>query len=425
MQRALKGEWLDKYNEIDSERIENTIVLTAYNANIDVISRVEDLNLEISEVNPKLHEKINTKAQLEQALKYCMENEENHEIDKGSLEYEPEGDARIGGQAGIVANLLSRIGSKPIFYTPLLSEELTSVLDNEVSYPKTGKNRIIEEKVNECANSTRTKKNLIFEFQSGRTGRLILSDTLKGFGPYFNSDLEDNISELDAKIDCGFLSGFHNVTGNKESKIKKSERQLKAIESPLHLEFAYKGKEIAELMLDFIVPEVDSIGVDENEIHKILEIKDIEASEDLDLVEGFEKCSQLLEKLNISRIHFHGFSYHLIVAEEGYSLESSKIRDSMLLGEMTAIQEAETGKIPSKRTLEKFDSQDENLSLKGIEQLSKFEEVHDIEKFGSKGFAEIEGKKVAAIPILIHQDPEKTVGMGDIISATTFTSENS
>ncbi len=424
MQRTLKEEWTEKYNSINTGRADDTTVLTAYNANIDVISCVEDLELEISEVNPKLHDKINTKAQLEQALKYCMENEENHEVEKGKLDYDPEGEPRIGGQAGIIANLLSRIGGNPLFYTPLLSEELSTVLDTGVRYPKPGKNRIIEEKIGECTNSTRTKKNLIFEFKTGRTGRLILSDSLKGFGPYFNSDLEKNTVELDTKIDCGFISGFHDVEGNRESKMKKSARQLKAISSPLHLEFAHKNMQTSRLVMNYIVPEVDSIGVDENEIHKILEIEDIEASESLDLVEGYEKCRELLEKLDISRIHFHGFSYHLVVAEKEHETEARDILDSMLFGEITAIQEAETGRIPSKKDLESFETENNSLEIEGIEQLTKFAERKEIKDFSKTGYTEVDGKKVAAIPILMHDDPEKTVGMGDIISAATFTSEN-
>mgnify|MGYP006300470371 FL=1 len=61
--------------------------------------------------------------------------------------------------------------------------------------------------------------------------------------------------------------------------------------------------------------------------------------------------------------------------------------------------------------------------MKGVQQIREFGEFMDLKKFERRGYADLDGYRVAGIPVLIHPDPERTVGMGDIISAGSFGSE--
>jgi len=96
----------------------------------------------------------------------------------------------IGGQAGIMSNFLAKTGNGVIFYTPLLSEDLSSRIDDKVLYPVMDGEFELKN-VRDASNTDRTKKNHIFEFDSKEsTGRMILSDTLKGFAHISGKELK-------------------------------------------------------------------------------------------------------------------------------------------------------------------------------------------------------------------------------------------
>jgi ADP-dependent phosphofructokinase/glucokinase len=92
----------------------------------------------------------------------------------------------------------------------------------------------------------------------------------------------------------------------------------------------------------------------------------------------------------------------------------------MLFGELSAISMADSGEI-SKKSFEDLDF--ENLHLQDLEEMRHFEEDLELEKFVSTGIAHIEEFNVVAIPTLIHEEPERLVGMGDVISAGSFAGE--
>lgn len=367
---------------------------------------------------PELFDSIDSLEQLKASLNYCMENGENHEVDYSDLEIEG-GEEHIGGQAGIVSNFLAKTGNSAIFYTPYLSRELAELIDERVLYP-VYEDRFVLKSVRDSVNSDRTKKNHIFEFDSGKTGRLILSDSLKGYGPYLPKEIEENLELLEENIDCCFFSGFHNVAGNREAKIKKSKKQLSRIGKPVHLEYVH-DPDTAELILEHVVTEVDSLGLDETELGLICDIEDIGCPEEPNFGEAFEVLKKLRERLGLERIHLHTYRYHIAVAGADYAAEPEQMRKAMLFGELSAIQSADQGAIPDDESLEAFDMEGKHLD--GLQQLEDFGEFHGLDDFSSEGVAEIEGVKLAGIPVIIHEDPERTVGMGDLISSGAFSSE--
>jgi len=218
------------------------------------------------------------------------------------------------------------------------------------------------------------------------------------------------------------LSGFHNVEGNKEAKLKKSALQLAKIEVPLHLEYAHKDGETASNILKHIAPEVDSIGMDETEFKKMIELLYNEGlEENVSLGEAFHYSKKIVEDLEISRLHLHTYRYHITVTGKNYPREPEKIRNSMLYGEISAIQKAETGVIPDLTDIEDFNM--DNKELNGLKELEHFEDFFNLESFSKTGIARLDEHQVVAIPTMIHQEPERTVGMGDIISSGAFVSE--
>ncbi|MFB6291879.1 MAG: ADP-dependent glucokinase/phosphofructokinase [Candidatus Nanohaloarchaea archaeon] len=420
----MKKDWLDKYRDA-AELAENgpVDVLVGFNANIDVIYDVEELGLDFSGVEPRELDTVSGFKQLKSALKYHMEREENREIELGSLEHTFEGgEERVGGQAGIMANYLSRMGEGVIFYTPLLSEELANRMEEKILYPVVDGDFVLKN-VRDSVNTDRTKHNLIFEYSSGRTGRVIFSSTMKGFGPYFRSGIVDEFDKLDSGLDRIIVSGFHDAEGNIEAKIVKSRNQLEKLDTPVHLEYVHKDDERASLVARHVLPVVDSIGLDEDESREICELLDLDVDmeEEMTLGDAFHLSRQLMEKFELSRCHIHTYSFHVTVVDSDYEVGTEKIRDAMLLGELSAIKTADTGELPGKEDLEELETDDKHVHR--LDELEDFQHYFGLDRFAATGTGKVEGYRVAAIPTIIHEDPERLVGLGDVISSGAFVGE--
>lgn len=418
MRRALEDNWVEKYRQSINLVEKTPSVFTGFNTNIDVIHK-DDFG-DISKP-PELNNKIETADELKSTLRYCRERAENHEVDYSDLDIDG-GEKYIGGQGGIISNFLAETDGEVILYTPHLSEELAEMMNEKILYPVKEEDIFYLKSVQDAVNSDRTKKNHIFEFNSDRSGRLILSDRLKGYGPYMPKELEDELPLIQSNIDCCIFSGFHNVTGNKTAKLRRSGKQLGEIDKPVHLEYVHKDKETSEIIIENIVPEVDSLGLDETELKELSQITGIEYGEELNFGESFRILKETLEELDLSRIHLHTYRYHITLVDQSYPVEPERIKDSMLYGELSAIQSAEKGKIPDKGDIRDFNMEEKNLQ--DLQELKDFGDFHDLDQFAEKGIAEIDGVKVIGIPILNHHNPERTVGMGDIISAGAFSLES-
>lgn len=419
MSRSLEDKWIEKYHE-SIELLDRTAeVFTGFNLNMDVIHRIE----EIPDAEPELKHEVKSREELNSALRYCMENGENHEIDYSKLEMEEGGKRQIGGQGGIIANYLAKTENEVILYTPSLSDKIAGLLDERILYPVSDDDLFYLKSIEDVSNSEKTKENHIFEFKTDKTCRLILSGRLPGYGPYLPDNIEEELPLIESNVRCCILSGFHNVTGNKTAKLKRSAKQLKKIDKPIHIEFVHKDVETSRQITRHIIPEADSLGIDQVELEKICSILGIQAKEEPNFGEAFQMLKKILEELELKRVHLHTFRFHITVTSSDYSIDKTEIRKSMLFGEISAIQLAEKGEIPDREDIENFEIEDKNIQE--TEQLKNFGDFHDLEGFADTGVTEIEGLKVIGIPIINHPDPERTVGMGDIISAGAFSMENS
>lgn len=419
----MKEKWIEKYRDSKNLLGPSRDVLVAFNANIDEVMNVEDLDIDLDGVRPRELEKVSGMDQLKSTLKHCIENSENRELELEKLDHTFESsEENIGGQAGIMANFLAGLGNGVIFYTPFLSEELSELLDEKILYP------VVEgdfklKNVRDSTNTDRTKRNLIFEYSGEQTGRVIFSRKLKGFGPYFRKGVEDSFPDIEGNTDRTLLSGFHDVEGNVEAKLKKSGNQIEQLETPVHVEFVYRSDELSGAIAEHVLPHADSIGMDEEEISRLVDLLelDVEHGEDMSLGEVFHASRQLIERFDLDRCHIHTYRFHVCVATSDYSVSKKRMRDAMLFGELCAIKKAEKGEIPGAEDLERFDMEDKHIH--DLEELEHFQDFFGLHDFVEEGTAELEGHKVAAIPTIIHEDPERLVGMGDIISAGAFVSE--
>jgi len=413
----MKQKWLKRYRDAAERDRKSVDILTGFNANIDVIYNAE--NVDLNSTKPQHVDSVEKVEELKQELKYCIENGLNEEVELETDIDLGQAKENVGGQAGIMSNFLSNQNHAVIFYTPFLSEELAQKMNKNILSPVMD-GKFVLKNVRDTVTADRTKRNIIVEYENESTGRTIFSRKMKGFGPYFRKGIEDNFDQLKDNIDRAILSGFHDVEGNMEAKLKKAQKQLEKLNVPLHLEYVYR-KETAELILDHVMPEVDSIGLDEDETEKIAELIDIDVSDNLSLGDAFKVARELIKLNDMERVHIHTYRYHVTVTDNRYNIAPDKIRDSMLYGELSAIISAEEGRIPAPEDYSKFDMENKHIHI--LDDLEHFEDFFNIEGFVETGIAELHGLNIVAIPTIIHEDPKKVVGLGDIISSGAYIDE--
>lgn len=418
MRRALEESWIEKYRSSSSELDNSGDVLVGFNANLDVVHNADQIDY--GSVEPVLKDEVETMGELKSCLNYCLTHNENHEVELGDLDIELEGDVSIGGQAGIISNFLSNIGRGVIFYTPFLSQKLADRMNEKILYPLVDEQFVLKN-VRDAVNTDRTKENHIFEFKNEKSGRLILSDSIKGFGPYFRKGVEDNLDSIEENIDAAIFAGHHNIEGNSDAKIKKSASQLRKIQRPKHLEFVYKGREKSKKIAEDILTTVDSLGLDETEFIGLTSLNEAHEGDQVNLGEAFEKSKMLLREYGIARIHLHTYNFHVVVTRDSYPVKKEHIQRSMLFGELCSLQIARKGRLPEKEDIESEDF--EGYEINGFKEMKDFGEFFDLEDFKETGIAEVDGYNVVVIPTLINPDPKRTVGMGDVISSAAFLNE--
>jgi ADP-dependent phosphofructokinase/glucokinase len=414
----MKEEWLKKYRSVEEKSDFGSKVLLGFNANIDVSQSFSELEISLEDVEAEEIQSISSREDLKKVLKFCRENSTNLEVDIQDYNPDLNGEEQIGGQAGIMSNFLSNINHRAVIYSPFLSQDLAENIDSEVLYPDFEDGMVLKS-VSDAVNSDRTKKNYIIEFEE-ESCRLILSDSLRGFGPYFRKSVEEKFPDLEKEIDRAIFSGFHDVEGNVDSKLRKAEKQLRKMHIPKHLEFVSKSPERDEIVLDRILPYFTSVGMDETEINKIGDIMGYDISDEPSLGEVFTASKKIIQKYHVRRVHVHTMHFHSVVAERSYPVRDKRIRDSMLYSELAAVSMAETGEIPEK---EDIGLNNDKMHVTKLDDLEHFSDFFDLTEFVETGITRIEDYKVIAIPTLIHEEPKRLVGMGDIISSGSFTTE--
>ena len=412
----MKDAWRLKYETVDNPNLKR--VLTGFNINIDCVYKLSEINIDFESVVAEKMEKVEGPDELNKVLKYCSENNENMEVRGRYMAREFEGaEMNIGGQAGIISNFLSKTGHYSGLYTPFLSQEVVDLLEENIVYPEADGNLHLK-RIRDAVNTDRTKKNMIVEIDEDQSCRLIVSDRLEGFGPYFRKGIEERIPALEEEFEGFIFSGFHDADGNFEAKIDKAQIQLENIDSPKHLEYAGMEKEKSKILLENLIPEFTSIGMDESEALELGKRTDHNFGEELSLGEAFQLGKTLIKNHNLERVHIHTYRYHVTVLEDCEMEEN--IRDGMLYAEKAGIAMADKGHIPDSDEIENIQLNND-IHLHRVDELEHFRHHLGLDSFTETEIAEVEGYSVVAIPTLVHEEPKKVVAMGDIISSGAFT----
>ncbi|MDG5817266.1 ADP-dependent glucokinase/phosphofructokinase [Natronococcus sp. A-GB7] len=442
--------------EADVAALEELPVFVAYNANVDAIVRVDE-ELESflerptdpgADVPPS---PLTSKRELAAAIAHTMAAGRGDEIAMAdefatTLEAELEPDSQqMGGQAGIMTNLLTALGTAPITYTYLISERQLSMFDHpdEVRYPTVEDGQVRHVPLSEAVNTDRTKINWVFEFREGDEffGVTAPEDTrfiAASRPPEFDlsaGDLDEEIDQVGEDVDGALLAGYHNLTPDHvEEGYEETHRHARDVihrlrsgsDVDVHVEYAVThDDDLRESMYEWILPEANVVGADTHELTMLHDDAGIDAVDEPpseatpfepeEILDHYRMLEAVREELGVDCLQLHAMEYHLAVMESYHSPEA--LRRGLEFSAVNAATKAALGHISEPEDLETgLEYERSELGREAIELLADH-----VGKTAEDGV--LETPTVAACPNRVVDEPAGTVGIGDIVSASSFVLE--
>lgn len=363
---------------------------------------------------------------------------------------------KIGGQAGIMANLLKRIGVNQVLLSlPIFDKSLLKLLNPSIQVIAEEDETFIIKPVRELnGNETNTVIHYVFEFKEGfysindeviecrRSNRFIVSYDLinskleirKGFYEYSR----DNILNYSLAI----LSGFHLINPNLEptktyfdmiEPVSKliTEWKLSNPDIIIHFEVAStKDIQLVHIIIDELIPSVDSIGLNEQELLDFLAIIDpsthLLLKDDMSAVNLFKGLLSLLRRYPRLRIHLHYLGFYLLLSSPITKQQVQTRKESLIYASLNAARKAETGDMEFENILSDFTYK---VSNEGMEQLISLEkhlnkEFKEESDFSRSGYFNTSSFTLVGIPTIVIKKPKYLVGLGDTISSISILFDN-
>ncbi|QLG61866.1 ADP-dependent glucokinase/phosphofructokinase [Halorarum salinum] len=450
--------------ESDLEALRELPVFVAYNANVDGIVRV-DQSLETyldrppgvpGEAVPP--DRLASTLDLATAITRSMATGEGDEIAMTAefaarLEAELVPDrTQMGGQAGIMTNLLSVLGAAPIVYTYLLSETQQSKFERPeaVRFPLVEDGRVLFVPLGSIVNTDRTKLNWIFEFDEGEElfGVRAAANTrfiAASRPPEFDlvaGDLDPVVDQVGAVIDGALLAGYHNLTREHvDEGYEAAHRHARDVvrrlrsggEFPVHVEYAAThDRELRESLTELILPEADVVGLDTHELDLLRRDLGLEPAppaelvavdrelredgvEDESILEQYRTLTAVRERLGVDCLRLHAMDYHLAVTDDYLPVEA--VRRGLAFAAVNAASKAATGRITGPTDLRRGLEYDPSAAGgRAIDALADHVGA-------STDDGALCTPTIVACPNRVVEEPASTVGIGDIVSSSSFALE--
>jgi ADP-dependent phosphofructokinase/glucokinase len=474
-------EWEQRHKEAFSN-VKETIpylegMFVAYNSNIDFIKHLteEDLSrligvfketdiIERIETYPReIKDPLDFMARLlmsmreGKAAEIPTHNSDIHEWLKEQLGFDY---AVMGGQAGIISNLLSSLELKKVVaYIPWLSQEQAEyfVATDNLFHPKVENGKVfLKHPLEAFKPNIGSKVNWIIEYSKNlkvscdgrdfnvlRDNRLIISSRPK----WLRLDIDKEVYEqLDSifPIDGAILSGYQIIKEEYEdgttykdyvaSSVQVIEK-LKSLnpELRIHVELtSIQNRVIRKAILTEIVAKhVHSLGLDTVEVANALNVLSHEElsysvimKQEYGITSLYQGAVQLLKDLSLERVHVHSLGFYICILVKGHTLTLKEHRDSLLFSSILAAAKAIRGNIGN--FMEAEIGLDVPISSDGIEDLENFKlycvgrKLCSLEE-SEYGYLYGPDHDAIIIPTKVFDKPKATVGIGDTISAGAFT----
>lgn len=325
---------------------------------------------------------------------------------------------RLGGNAGIMANVLATLKAKPVLNAPALSRRMARMLHPGVGVP------VAKGLISPLQAAGETEMmHFVFQFKEGESlpslqgtitakkdNRLIASFDPLNSRLYSNKDFDDYCLENIIDFDGALISGFHLAPPSSYREIY--EQKLLQIESwkrknPKIYIHSEMGSFQDPKVMKYLLPRlsVDSLGLNEDELAMIERIRP-----------GWrgtvEAALRLRANLGVRRIGIHTRDF-ILSAMKGLIEPEAEIK-ALTSGANAAASMASTGSVMSPPPKE--------VNAVGLMARDEFCQ-EGATACGMGAFIKSDGVVMCLVPSLLARHPKFTVGLGDTFTAVTFYEE--
>lgn len=437
-------------------------ILCAYNANIDALYSITGPEIaamitceDASEVMEKINTPpgvINSMSDFLAGLLLCMKDGTGAEW----LIHEPEvfkslkdqflyrSKLRMGGNMGIMANVLSEMGAE------LVIPNVVKPTERQLSF--FSKKAIFIPGSDSCSKEASCESDepihFVFDFKKGehvqcgdigftvpRENRFIATYDIMNISLFVNPSFEEYAIRHVAEMDGLLLSGFHMMIEtypdgstfmDKLGKVLEQLEKWCSINNDLsiHLEFGhFTNKNMALHVFSCLSSIVGSIGMNEDELAMLTSMHEVKAAKilQMDVFSIIEAAKRSLLVTGLRKMIVHTREYVLSIYRQAEFDEDSQI-EAMSFGVTCAGIFASTGQLHDR---DKLDSLSSNLkeSEFGRAQTERFIDATSAVHFGRGAAGIYDGYQVCIMPTLLSDNPISTVGLGDTVTASMFLRE--
>ena len=470
--RDLKKKWFEHFGTA-SEQLEKMSevngLISAFNANIDAVIKISGKKIEeiISKYNMDASalmvdgaKGINTNEDAIRGLVNCFKRgiaeewliEEKSVFDwlNTNIGYD---NLQMGGQGGIVANVMAACGVNDVYVhtasSPKEQSELFLDLTNLKNVNHFGELQkaftidrtkdvplihwIIEFDIKDTLNINGES------FTCPKSNRFIATYDPLNFKLAIDEAFDKKMCDPSTNFEYIILSGYQmlqNKLSDGDSGIDRINESIKIIKkwrennpkNILHFEIAStQDKIIRKYLVDYLAKDVDSVGFNERELIDILEvIGEDELAEqchkETNSSNLFKGMIKVFAYMKCQRIQLHMFGLYITLQKKGNQISPIQNRKGMQLAAIIAATKAGTGSINSKDIL--LWSKNREVSDIGLNELRSLSETVS-QEFGANNLIEEgiftnDSVEIIAVPTIIIEKPITLVGMGDTISSISL-----
>ncbi|WP_445474790.1 ADP-dependent glucokinase/phosphofructokinase [Methanococcoides methylutens] len=356
--------------------------------------------------------------------------------------YYEKSEIRLGGNMGIMANVMSRMGADQVVMNAVGDIDTIKSL-------MSGGNIILAGASLASTSSTSVDASevihFVFDFSSGtrfdvfgndvivpRENRFIATyddiNTELSITPEFEEYSREHVTEMDGAIISGFnqlQQCYHDGSGYIE-RFEKAHAQLKDWkardpELPIHVELGhFMSMGMGVYIFTELAGTVDSIGMNEDELVMLTELHGVPSDMILkmDACAIMDACVRCISTTGLKKIVLHTRDFIMSIFRKGFSTSPREV-PSMQFGVMCAAAFAAFGKLPGRSQLE-GSVRDLARSEKGVDQARKLQDLIGGEMLEGGICGDYGGFSVCILPTIICERPVSTVGLGDTVSSATF-----
>ncbi len=423
-------------------------VICAYAVNLDAVCNVRSSQLQpLLPPNPS-SEPIELKGSLAKmedlfsSLLYCMREGSGAEmlIDSPALASRIEQAfawrMRLGGNAGIMANVLADLGARPVLNAPELGPRLAALLHPGVRLPLSGSLVGPEEAASSKKEASQEPVHFVFQFKGGEAiwygvNRFIVPQDNRFFASYdpanvclqSSRDFDNYCLEHISLFSGAMISGFHLLPRqNYREVLPRKIAQLRSWKKRnpdlfIHLELgSFQSPEIMSHLLHLIseVP-IDSLGMNEDELIDSARLfgGSPMARPPRTWQEIIPVAENLQDKTGVFRVAVHTRDYILSIMKEGRISAQDEIA-ALQSGVDAAASLAGCGSIRA--------APPEEYNEKGLAAARELRRLGATGQ-GSGSILHCGSRIVSLVPSRQVSQPLITVGLGDTATASIFFKE--